>query len=139
MRVFCGCPKELSMGKKILIIEDNGDLRRILALTLRYMGYEPLEAKDGYVGIQMSLAESPDLVLLDLGLPGMSGIETAREIKKNPDTVQIPIVAYTVWPQRDAEQDAREAGLEEYLQKPASLNTIISVIERLTKQKASTV
>ena len=126
------------MGKKILIIEDNADLRRILAFTLRYMGYEPLEAKDGYVGIRMSLAERPDLVLLDLGLPGMSGIETANEIKKNPDTVQIPIVAYTAWPQRDAEEQAREAGLEEYLQKPVSLTTIVDVIERLTKQKAST-
>jgi len=126
------------MGKKILIIEDNADLRRILALTLRYMDYEPLEAKDGYVGIEMSLAERPDLVLLDLGLPGMNGIETAKKIKKNPYTVQIPIVAYTAWSQTEIEAKAREAGLEEYLQKPVSLNAIINVIERLTKQKAPT-
>ncbi len=126
------------MGKKILIIEDNADLRRILALTLRYMDYEPLEAKDGYVGIEMSLAEHPDLVLLDLGLPGMNGIETAKRIKKNPDTVEIPIVAYTAWSQAEIESKAREAGLVEFLQKPVSLNAIINAIERLTKTKAST-
>jgi DNA-binding response OmpR family regulator len=121
------------MTKKILIIEDQEQLRSMIVLTLRYMDYEPLEAEDGYAGIQTSLAEHPDLVLLDLGLPGLSGIDTAKKIKGNPQTRQIPIVALTGWEPRRFEAKARQAGMAAYLQKPVSLATIIERIESLTR------
>lgn len=125
------------MAKKILIIEDEAQLRYIIALTLRYMNYEPLEAEDGYAGIQTSLAEHPDLVLLDLGLPGMSGFDTAKKIKENPQTRQIPIVALTGWEPRQFEGKARQVGMAAYLQKPVSLAAIIRQIESLTAPKTS--
>lgn len=121
------------MAKKILIIEDQAQLRYLIALMLRYMNYEPLEAEDGYAGIQTSLDEHPDLVLLDLGLPGMSGIDTAKKIKENPQTGEIPIVALTGWEPRQFEAQARQVGMAAYLQKPVSLATIIERIESLTR------
>jgi len=125
------------MAKKILIIEDQAQLRCMLALALRYMNYEPLEAEDGYAGIQTSLKEHPDLVLLDLGLPGMSGIDTARKIKENPQTGEIPIVALTGWEPRQFETQTRQVGMAAYLQKPVSLATIIARIESLTRPNTS--
>jgi two-component system, OmpR family, phosphate regulon response regulator PhoB len=125
------------MAKKILIIEDQAQLRCMLALALRYMNYEPLEAEDGYAGIQTSLKEHPDLVLLDLGLPGMSGIDTARKIKENPKTGEIPIVALTGWEPRQFETRTRQVGMAAYLQKPVSLATIVARIESLTRPNTS--
>ena len=125
------------MAKKILIIEDQAQLRYMMALTLRYMNYEALEAKDGYAGIQTSLAEHPDLVLLDLGLPGMSGFDTAKKIKENPQTGQIPIVALTGWEPSLFAAKARQAGMVVYLQKPVSLATIVERIETLTRPVAA--
>jgi CheY-like chemotaxis protein len=125
------------MAKKILIVEDEAQLRYIIALTLRYMNYEPVEAKDGYAGVQASLAEHPDLVLLDLGLPGMSGFDTAKKIKENPQTGQIPIVALTGWEPRQFEAKARQVGMAAYLQKPVSLATIVKQIESLTAPDTS--
>jgi CheY-like chemotaxis protein len=121
------------MGKKILIIEDHAQMRSMLALTLRYMDYEPMEAEDGYAGIEKSAAEHPDLVLLDLGLPGISGFDTAKKIKENPQTGDIPIIAFTAWDQKEFEPKAREAGMAAYLQKPVSLVEIVERIERLTE------
>jgi two-component system phosphate regulon response regulator PhoB len=125
------------MAKKILIIEDQAQLRYLIAFALRYMNYEPLEAEDGYAGIQTSLAEHPDLVLLDLSLPGMSGIDTAKKLKENPRTGQIPIIALTGWEPRQFEAKARQVGMAAYLQKPVSLATIIERIESLTSPDTS--
>jgi CheY-like chemotaxis protein len=125
------------MRKKILIIEGHPDTRELLALTLRDRGYEPLEAKDSDEGIAMALAEHPDLVLMDIILPGLNGLDTARRIKANPETAQIPIVAYTGWYGRDMKAKALEAGMTEYLLKPVSMEVLVEVIERLTTQSKS--
>ncbi len=125
------------MAKKILIIEDQAQLRSMIALILRYMSYEPLEAKDGYAGIQTSVAEHPDLVLLDLGLPGISGMDTAKKIKENPQTRQIPIIALTGWDPKQFEARARQVGMAAYLQKPVSLASIIEQIETFTRPNPS--
>jgi CheY-like chemotaxis protein len=125
------------MRKKILIIEDHPDMRELLALALRYKGYERLEAKDGYEGIAMALAEHPDLVLMDLILPGLNGLDTAKRIKANPETAQIPIVAYTACYGRDMMAKALEAGMTEYLLKPVPMEVLVEVIERLTTQSKS--
>ena len=125
------------MSKKILIIEDHLQMRAMLVLTLRYMDYEPLEAEDGYTGIEKSVAEHPDLVLLDLGLPGISGLDTAKRIKANPQTGNIPIVAFTGWDPKEFEAKAREVGMAGYLQKPVSLSEIVKRIETLTRSDTS--
>ena len=125
------------MSKKVLIIEDHLGMRAMLALALRYMNYEPLEAEDGYAGIEKSAAEHPDLVLLDLGLPGISGLDTAKRIKDNPQTGDIPIIAFTGWSTKEFEAKAREAGMVAYLRKPVSLSEIVKKIEMFTRSDTS--
>lgn len=124
------------MAKKVLIIEDQPQLRSMIVLILRHMRYQPLEAKNGYEGIQITLAEHPALILLDLGLPDMSGIDTAKKIKENPQTRQIPIVALTGSEPRQFEARARQAGMAAYLQKPVSLAMIVKQIETFTRPNA---
>jgi DNA-binding response OmpR family regulator len=136
-QAFSSREKEPSLNKKILIVEDQLETRAMLALTLRYKDYEPLEAEDGYAGIEKSVAEHPDLVLLDLSLPGISGLDTARKIKENPQTGNIPIIAFTAWDPRMFEAKAREAGIVAYLQKPVSLGEIVERIEMFTQPNAS--
>ena len=129
---LCSSSGSATMAKKILIVEDHQDTRELLARILRYRGYEPLEATGGYEGIAMSLAEHPDLVLMDLILPDLHGLDAAKQIKANAETAQIPIVAYTAWYQRDMRAKALEAGITEYLLKPVSTDVLVEVIERLT-------
>ena len=122
------------MRKKILIIENHAESREVLSRILRYKGYKPLEAKDGYEGIAMSLAEHPDLVLMDLTLPSLSGFNTARKIKANLETAQIPIVAYTAWYEQNMRAQALKAGITKYLVKPVPPEVLVEVIEKLTRQ-----
>ena len=81
------------MPKKVLIVEDNRYLREILASILHSSGYVIMEAATGLQGVEIALAEQPTLILLDLDLPDITGIETARVLKENPLTTDIPIIA----------------------------------------------
>jgi CheY-like chemotaxis protein len=118
--------------KKILIIDDHPDVRRVLTITLRHLGYETREASDACAGIRMSLAENPDLILMDLSLPDSSGLETAKRIKENSKTSQIPIVACSGWQNDEIVAQAAEAGIIEFLAKPISPELLAQVIEKLT-------
>ena len=118
--------------KKILIIEDHPDVRRVLTITLRHLGYETCEAADASAGIRMSLIENPDLIVMDLSLPDSSGLETAKRIKENSQTNHIPIVACSGWKSDEILAQAAEAGIVEFLAKPISPELLAAVIEKLT-------
>ncbi len=118
--------------KKILIIDDHPDIRRVLTITLRHLGYETCEASDGSAGIRMSLMENPDLIVMDLSLPDSSGLETAKRIKENSQTSHIPIVACSGWESDGILAQVAEAGIAEFLAKPISPELLAAVIEKLT-------
>jgi CheY-like chemotaxis protein len=120
------------MNKKILIVEDHPDIRRLLTLSLRRLGYEILETNTGSSAVTLVLSEKPDLVLLDVSLPDLSGLEIARTIKQNPQTTQIPLVALSGYSEREIESKALEAGMAEYLLKPTETKRLVEVIEKLT-------
>ena len=120
------------MPKKLLIIEDNRHLREILASILHTSGYVIMEAATGLQGIEIALAEQPSLILLDLDLPDISGIETARILKQNPVTTAIPIVACSAMSGSEWRDIALSAGMDDYLQKPISLAIIKAKIEQYT-------
>ena len=83
------------MAKKILVVEDIEDSRSILVVMLqRYCGYETMEAATGFEAVEKATADKPDLIVMDLGLPGMSGVDAAKILKHNPSTAHIPIVAH---------------------------------------------
>jgi len=118
--------------KKILIIDDQADVRRVLTISLRHLGYETCEASDGSAGIRMSQIEHPDLIVMDLSLPDSSGLETAKRIRTNSQTSHIPIVACSGWKSDEILEQAAEAGIVEFLAKPISPELLAEVIEKLT-------
>ncbi|MGB7949030.1 MAG: response regulator [Candidatus Binatia bacterium] len=119
------------MAKRILIVEDFVDLRRIVAAVLtRVCGYEIIEAANGREAVEMAVSEQPDLILMDVDLPDISGIDAARVVKSNPHTAHIPIVAQTGWNSSHWQNAALSAGIAAFLQKPVSMELIISTIEK---------
>ena len=120
------------MPKKVLIIEDNRHLREILASILHTTGYVIMEAATGLQGIETALAEQPSLILLDLDLPDITGIEAARVLKQNPLTTAIPIIACSAMSGSEWRDIALGAGMDDYLQKPISLAIIKAKIEQYT-------
>lgn len=119
------------MGKRILIVEDFVDLRKIVAALLtRVYGYEIIEAANGREAVERAASEKPDLILMDVDLPDGSGIDAARVVKSNPNTAHIPIVAQTGWGSSHWQAAALSAGIVAFLQKPASMELIVSTIEK---------
>jgi two-component system cell cycle response regulator DivK len=123
------------MKQKILVVEDNPDSREIIALILQRMGHDVIEAHDSKEAIACAAAESPDLIFMDLGLPDVDGIKTTAALKKNPDTSHIPVVALTAWFRELSEQKAVEAGIVEFLTKPALPAMLTEVLQRFSKTK----
>lgn len=112
------------MAKKILIVDDNEHLRQILASTLRFSGYEISEAANGTQAIEKAVSAKPNLILLDLELPDMTGVDAAQVISQDPRTAFIPIVgcsAYIGWEWRGK---ALRAGMVDYMEKPIHADVI---------------
>lgn len=124
------------MPAKILIVEDDPDSLEILSNQLRHLGYDVREAENANVGETKALSENPDLIIMDLGLPGMNGIEAAARLKQNPQTAHIPIVAYTVWDKELYEKEARRAGIAAYLTKPTPSQVFKQVVEQLLQDRS---
>jgi len=118
--------------KKILIAEDNADCCELLVFLLRRTGYEAVGVQSGQEAIAHALSDHPDLIFMDLGLPGVDGIAAAAAIKQNPKTAGIPIVALSARLEETWKAKALHAGMTRYLTKPAAPHAIIRIIEQLT-------
>jgi CheY-like chemotaxis protein len=119
------------MAKKILVVEDVEDSRAILIIILqRFCGYETIEASTGTEAIQRTLAERPDLIVMDLGLPDITGVDVARALKENPDAAHIPIIAHSAWEAEKWQDAALNAGMVGYLQKPVAKEVMKETIAR---------
>ncbi len=103
---------------KILIAEDERDIRDLVAFTLRFAGYEVATAANGEEAVQLVPTEHPDLILMDVRMPRMTGYDACRVIKANPDLKHIPIVFLSAKGQENEIQTGLEVGAEEYLLKP---------------------
>ena len=103
---------------KILIAEDEPDIRDLVAFTLRFAGYEVVAGNNGEEAVQMASREYPDLILLDVRMPRMTGYDACRAIKANPELKDIPVVFLSAKGQESEIQTGLEAGAEEYLLKP---------------------
>ncbi len=119
------------MKTKILIVEDNPDGRQIFAFYLRNMGYEPIEAQDGREGIYYAKNTRPELIILDLGLPDMSGLEVLAVIKQDPTTSGIPVVVLTAMAMDRIRIKASQVGAAAFLVKPTPPVVLDETIKRL--------
>jgi two-component system, cell cycle response regulator DivK len=118
------------MTKTVLIVEDNQHLREILGSILRYSGYDILEASTGKEAIRKTVDAKPQLVLLDLELPDIAGIEVARTIKATAGVSHIPIVACSASSGWEWREEALRAGMSEYLQKPIQFAVMKQIIDK---------
>jgi len=116
------------MGKRILLVEDQDDNRRIMRDLLSASGYELIEATDGEAGLALAERERPDLILMDIQLPGLDGYEVTRRIKANPVLTHIPIIAVTSYALSGDDQKAFAAGCDGYVTKPFSPRVLLAKI-----------
>ena len=116
------------MTKRILVIEDTEDNRQILGDLLSSAGYELIEAMDGLEGVATAEREQPDLILMDIQLPGIDGYEATRRIRKIPALAKVPIIAVTSYALSGDEAKTREAGCDGYVAKPYSPRQLLAKI-----------
>ena len=116
------------MSKRILVVEDQEDNRRILRDLLTSASYEMIEAVTGEEGVTFAETHRPDLILMDIQLPGLDGYEATRRIKANPELRQIPIIAVTSYALSGDEAKARAAGCDGYVTKPYSPRQLLAKI-----------
>lgn len=114
---------------KILLVEDNEMNRDMLSRRLKRRGYEVLIAVDGAKGVEMTNSQIPDLILMDMSLPVMDGWEATRNIKADPATKSIPVIALTAHAMSGDRQKALEAGCDDYDTKPIDLSRLLSKIQ----------
>jgi two-component system, cell cycle response regulator DivK len=116
------------VSRRILLIEDHEDNRRIVRDLLTPAGYEVVEALTGEDGVSMADTHRPDLILMDIQLPGLDGYEATRRIKANPALRAIPIIAVTSYALSGDDVKAREAGCDAYVTKPFSPRALLAKI-----------
>ncbi len=127
--------RKLVLLVKILVVEDHPDSREVLTMQLKNMGYRVAEAATGEEGIEKAQIYLPDLIIMDLGLPGIKGIEATQRLKQNSATAHIPVIALTAWNEKDFREEAEKAGIAEFLTKPTPRDRLQATIERFLKGK----
>ena len=108
----------------ILIIEDNERNLKLVRDVLRYNGFRTVEARTAEDGLVLANARPPDLVLLDLQLPGLDGMEAFRQLRRSPPTADVPVVAVTAFAMKDDRERVLRAGFDGYLEKPISVREL---------------
>jgi len=113
--------------RKILIVEDNPTNMSFFVAVLERGGHNVLQAEDAAAGIRLARAMHPDLIFMDIQLPGMDGLEATRQLKADPTTRHIPIYALTALAMKGDEERARAAGCDGYLAKPVSYKDLLAM------------
>jgi CheY-like chemotaxis protein len=113
---------------RVLVVEDDEMNRELVTRFLRRKGYEVIQANNGITGVALALAEVPDLILMDLSLPELDGWEATRQIRANPVTTAIPIIALTAHAFSEEVEQALQAGCNQYETKPLVYRRLIDKI-----------
>ena len=126
------------MAPKIVLVEDNEMNRDMLSRRLQRRGYEVLTAVDGESGLALTKSETPALVLMDMSLHGIDGWEATRQLKADPATRAIPVIALTAHAMAGDREQALAAGCDDFDVKPIDLDRLLGKIEALLGGKAKT-
>jgi two-component system, cell cycle response regulator DivK len=117
-------------GQRLLLVEDNEDNRTIYSTLLRHLGYAVIEANDGVQAVALARTERPELILMDISIPGIDGWEATRILRQDPSTRDIPIVALTAHVLSDDRERAAQVGFTSYLAKPVEPHAVVAEVRR---------
>jgi CheY-like chemotaxis protein len=120
--------------KKILFIEDEPDQIMMISLRLEKSGYAVISSMDGELGLKKAAAEKPDLILVDVIMPGIDGFEVCRRLRKDPATKHIPIISTTAAGMDDVEHQCMTAGADDCVRKPYDSADLLVKIKRLLEK-----
>ena len=119
---------------KVLIVEDEANIRQLVKYNLEKESFQVLEAEDGLLGLRLAKAEKPDLVLLDLMLPQMDGLEVCRSLKGNPATAALPIIMLTARSEEIDKVIGLELGADDYMTKPFSPRELVARVKAVLRR-----
>ena len=117
------------MSKTVLIVEDNELNMKLFHDLLEANGYDTLQTKDGMEALRMAREHRPDLILMDIQLPEVSGLEVTKWLKEENELHAIPVIAVTAFAMKGDEERIRQGGCEAYISKPISVNSFLQTIE----------
>jgi len=121
---------DYSAAKTVLIVEDNDLNMKLFHDLLEAHGYETLQARTGPEAIALAREHLPDLILMDIQLPEVSGLQVTAEIKKDAEMADIPVIAVTAFAMKGDEDRIREGGCEDYIAKPISVSSFLEKVKR---------
>ena len=124
------------MKKRILIVEDNDLNLKLFRDLLGAHGYETIETKEGLEAITLTRVERPDLILMDIQLPEISGLDVTRRLKADDSIRDIPIIAVTAFAMKDDEEKILAAGCEAYISKPISIASFLKTVRHFLGEEA---
>ncbi|MFO0542078.1 MAG: response regulator [Phenylobacterium sp.] len=119
------------MAKKVLIVEDNELNMKLFHDLLDAEGYETLQTREGLEALSLAREQRPDLILMDIQLPEISGLEVTKWLKEDDELASIPVVAVTAFAMKGDEERIRQGGCEAYISKPISVSGFLDTIRRL--------
>lgn len=118
------------MTKTVLIVEDNELNMKLFHDLLESQGYDTLQTREGMQALQLARAHRPDLILMDIQLPEISGLEVTKWIKEDDELSNIPVIAVTAFAMKGDEERIRQGGCEAYISKPISVSTFLDTVRR---------
>lgn len=124
------------MNKKILVIEDDPGTLRLMVYTLEQEGYQVLTAVNGLVGIKKAQSEEPDLIVLDVMLPGIDGFEICHRLRAEPGTAQLPVLMLSAKAQEIDKATGLKVGADDYVSKPWRRFELVSKIATMLERKS---
>ena len=122
-------------AKTILYAEDNEFNRKIVRQALRQTSYRLIEATDGEAAVTMARETMPNLILMDVQLPKLSGLDATRKLREDPRTAEIPLIVITSFALSGDEQKAKDAGASAYMAKPYSPRELVALIRQLAPEE----
>ncbi len=128
--MFEGCAGQVMMSKKVLIVEDNELNMKLFHDLLDSQGYETLQTREGLQALALARAHHPDLILMDIQLPEISGLEVTKWLKDDEELSHIPVIAVTAFAMKGDEERIRQGGCEAYISKPISVMHFLETIRQ---------
>ena len=119
------------MDRSVLLIDDDLETLELVGIMLERCGYKIMAARGGVKAVQMALLEHPDLILLDIMMPGIDSYDVLRKLKSDPLTIDIPVVIFSARSQVDDQLKGMEAGAVDYIPKPAQIAQLVSTLDKV--------